>query len=161
MDKLPSYMVPSAFTLLEALPLNPNGKLDRRALPAPDGSTHPSATYEAPRSEVEQRIAGVWSVETVDASGGDIGAWNSIALDASSFPRISYHANGFLKLAERLETATDMVRTSLEADGYELTNLASDEGHHYGRISLLAPRLAPYRAEPESIVASLSATTVS
>ena len=58
--KLPGHMVPSAFVLLAALPLSPNGKLDRRALPAPEGPGAIEGTDEAPRSEVEKRIAAVW-----------------------------------------------------------------------------------------------------
>ncbi|WAS99550.1 amino acid adenylation domain-containing protein [Nannocystis poenicansa] len=59
--RLPDYMIPAAFYLLEALPLTPNGKLDRKALPAPDES-RPSTGREhvAPRSELEELLAGVW-----------------------------------------------------------------------------------------------------
>src|SRR6185312_1231445 len=57
---LPQYMVPSAFVVLETLPLTTNGKLDRRALPAPDQSSYSSREYEAPRGEVEEVLAGIW-----------------------------------------------------------------------------------------------------
>ncbi|HKI00340.1 MAG TPA: amino acid adenylation domain-containing protein [Thermoanaerobaculia bacterium] len=60
--ELPEFMVPAAFVFLPALPLSPSGKLDRRALPAPDGSAFGSgAGAAAPRTPVEELLAGLWS----------------------------------------------------------------------------------------------------
>ncbi len=59
-DRLPAYMVPSAFVLLERLPITPNGKVDRRALPAPPEEGGAAAGQAAPESAVEERIAAVW-----------------------------------------------------------------------------------------------------
>ncbi len=58
---LPAYMVPAVFVNLPALPLSPNGKLDRQALPAPDQTALLSREYEAPIGEVETVIAGIWA----------------------------------------------------------------------------------------------------
>ncbi|HEX2095190.1 MAG TPA: amino acid adenylation domain-containing protein, partial [Longimicrobiaceae bacterium] len=55
---LPEYMVPGAFVLLDALPLTPNGKLDRRALPTPGRMEE--ETYVAPRTPLEEVLAGIW-----------------------------------------------------------------------------------------------------
>ncbi len=81
--RLPEYMLPSAFVVLDAMPLTRNGKIDRAALPAPglERQTTNESTYVAPRQEVEQRLAEIWSgvlnVERVGANdnffelGGD------------------------------------------------------------------------------------------
>jgi acyl-coenzyme A synthetase/AMP-(fatty) acid ligase/acyl carrier protein len=59
-QNVPNYMVPSAIVTLEAFPLTPNGKIDRRALPAPDSSAHDKAEFVAPRSQTENAIAAIW-----------------------------------------------------------------------------------------------------
>ncbi|QSX79618.1 amino acid adenylation domain-containing protein [Lysobacter solisilvae] len=58
--ELPDYMVPNAFVTLAALPLTSNGKVDRKALPAPDQSAVAAREYEAPTGELECVIAGIW-----------------------------------------------------------------------------------------------------
>ena len=72
-EKLPSYMIPSAFMYLESLPLTPNGKVDRRALPDPhsqDARDHNE--YVGPRDETERVMCRVWS---------EVLALNRIGLD--------------------------------------------------------------------------------
>ena len=61
-QKLPEYMVPSAFVFLDSLPLTPNGKVDRKALPPPDPA-RPLVDQPcvAPRTPVEQLLASIWS----------------------------------------------------------------------------------------------------
>ncbi|NQY63440.1 MAG: amino acid adenylation domain-containing protein, partial [Alteromonadaceae bacterium] len=56
---LPDYMVPSAFVVLESLPLTPGGKVDRKSLPAPDMSLQ-QKTYVAPTTETEQKLCEIW-----------------------------------------------------------------------------------------------------
>ncbi|RKH72196.1 amino acid adenylation domain-containing protein, partial [Corallococcus aberystwythensis] len=57
---LPEYMVPTTFVVLDALPLNSNGKVDRKALPEPE-APQSGSTYEAPRTEAEAKLAAIWA----------------------------------------------------------------------------------------------------
>ncbi|WP_252361619.1 amino acid adenylation domain-containing protein, partial [Paenibacillus terrae] len=59
-QELPSYMIPSYFVQLEQLPYTPNGKIDRKALPAPERSLPTGTAYEAPHTAVEQALTAVW-----------------------------------------------------------------------------------------------------
>ncbi|HKG14774.1 MAG TPA: amino acid adenylation domain-containing protein, partial [Pyrinomonadaceae bacterium] len=61
-ESLPAYMLPSAFVFLDALPLTPGGKVDRRGLPAPEQSgAEPARNFAAPRTELEQTLARIWA----------------------------------------------------------------------------------------------------
>ncbi|WP_271595981.1 MULTISPECIES: non-ribosomal peptide synthetase [unclassified Bradyrhizobium] len=58
---LPDYMMPAAFVRLAALPLTVNGKLDRKALPAPDDEAYAHSAYEPPQGEIEGALAQIWA----------------------------------------------------------------------------------------------------
>jgi thioesterase domain-containing protein/acyl carrier protein len=63
-DRLPTYMLPSAFVVLDAFPLTPNGKIDRAALPAPDPKSFESEAlelYVPPQTPTEEVLVGIWS----------------------------------------------------------------------------------------------------
>jgi acyl-coenzyme A synthetase/AMP-(fatty) acid ligase/acyl carrier protein len=63
-EHLPGHMAPALYVTLEEMPLTPAGKIDRRALPAPDaagGAAVAGAPLRAPRSEVEHRLAAIWA----------------------------------------------------------------------------------------------------
>jgi amino acid adenylation domain-containing protein len=59
--KLPEYMVPAVYVQMEQMPLTANGKLDRKALPAPEADAYARQVYEAPQGETEEMLAGIWS----------------------------------------------------------------------------------------------------
>ncbi|HEY0604051.1 MAG TPA: amino acid adenylation domain-containing protein [Herpetosiphonaceae bacterium] len=122
LTSLPAYRVPSAFVTLDALPLSPNGKLDRRALPEPE-QTRPELeeAFVAPRTDLEQDLAAIWQqVLRVDrvgihdnffALGGDsilslqVTA-RAAALDMHISPRHIFEHPTIAELMRALDTTT-------------------------------------------------------
>ena len=98
--RLPPFMVPSAFVSLDAFPVTANGKLDRSALPAPDGSRPDlERTYAAPETPVEQSLASIWSeilgVERIglDDDFFDLGGHSLLAVKMLSRVQESFDLN--------------------------------------------------------------------
>src|SRR5919202_2851587 len=60
-EKLPNYMIPGAFVILDALPLTSNGKVDRRALPAPEFQSELQRSLVATRTPIEEMLASIWA----------------------------------------------------------------------------------------------------
>ena len=128
---LPDYMVPAHLMLLERMPLTVNGKLDRQALPQPDASLSQQA-YRAPGSELEQRIAAIWSeilgVERIglDDNFFELGGHSLLATRVISRVRQEQQLDASLKalferpvleaFAQGLERTTDAVSTIPLAD---------------------------------------------
>ncbi|CDL84319.1 hypothetical protein XCR1_190005 [Xenorhabdus cabanillasii JM26] len=123
---LPDYMVPAAFVCLDNLPQTPNGKLDRRALPAPDGDAFARQTYEAPQGETEIALAAIWrevlGIEAISrhdnffALGGHsllaMQVMNRIAALGTALPLSELFSSPSLAaLAERLHTRFDQQST--------------------------------------------------
>jgi amino acid adenylation domain-containing protein len=128
-ESLPEYMVPSAFVELDALPLSPSGKVDRKALPVPEELAAVQTEFVAPRNAAEEQVASIWrevlNVEHVGVHDDffDIGGHSLLALrvlgrvrqrlGASVSLRDAFEARTIEQFAKRLETATTDVSGSI------------------------------------------------
>jgi acyl carrier protein len=108
---LPDYMVPAAFVMLEAMPLTANGKLDRKALPAPvPVQTGSEQTFVEPQTETEQTIAQIWREvlhqEQIDVNSNffDIGGDSLLLLRANA--RLKQALNRDLNMVEMFRYPT-------------------------------------------------------
>jgi len=96
LEQLPATMVPSVFVFLDSLPLTPNGKIDRKALPEPDQQrSAPEGSYIAPRTEIENVVAGTWA-------------------EVLKLPRVGVHDN-FFELGGHSLLATQIISRIHEA----------------------------------------------
>ena len=107
--KLPIYMIPAAFVPLDRLPLTPTGKLDRRALPAPDPAV-PDGTRLAPRDATEEHLARIWqellAVQEVGVRDDFFALGGHSLLAARLFARIEQTFGQQLPLSVLLEGPT-------------------------------------------------------
>jgi acyl carrier protein len=108
---LPGYMIPSAFVMLESLPLTANGKVDRRALPEPEWYlSQRRGTFIAPRTPTESKLAEVWSellgVEDVGVEDDffDLGGHSLLATQVVSRAREAFGVE--LEVRQLFDTPT-------------------------------------------------------
>ncbi|MGH7824891.1 MAG: amino acid adenylation domain-containing protein, partial [Candidatus Binatia bacterium] len=123
-EKVPEQMLPSAIVIIDALPLSPNGKIDRRALPPPDGiGPELEKTFVSPRTPREEALAAMWvEVLRVDRVGihdnfFDLGGHSLLATQLAarirgafgleSPLRSLFEASTLAGLAERIESARE------------------------------------------------------
>ncbi|ORA28632.1 non-ribosomal peptide synthetase, partial [Mycobacterium branderi] len=127
-ERLPAYMVPAAVVALDSIPLTPNGKLDKRALPAPEYTG--ADRYRAPATAVEEILAGIYAqVLGVERVGVD-----------DSFFDLGGDSLSAMRLIAALNTGMDVdvsVRTLFEAP--TVAQLASRIGEAAGRLEPLRP----------------------
>ncbi len=134
-DRLPAYMVPSAFVLLPRLPITPNGKIDRRALPPPIEEAAEARGFAAPESAVEERIAAVWrEVLGVEKVGVN-----------DNFFDVGGHSLLLVRLHSRLQEELGREISLMEL--FNHPNIRSQADHLGGRVSV--PPLTQRRPAPE------------
>jgi acyl carrier protein len=145
-DKLPEYMVPSAFIVLEQMPQTPNGKIDRKALPAPDQLAAKTArAYVAPENDLESKLVALWcEVLGVDRVGiednfFDIGGHSLLVVKLHRRLRAELSSSVALTDLYRFPTVRSLV-TQLSSGG---SDVAVEEGQ--GRAAARMERLSARR----------------
>jgi amino acid adenylation domain-containing protein len=136
-EALPEHMTPSAFVLLERMPLTPNGKLDRRALPAPELGAYITREYEAPQGEVEEILAGIWqSLLRVERVGRQ-----------DNFFELGGHSLLIVQMMERLRRVGLSTELRKVFDSASLAELASALGSGANEQYEAPPNLIPAGCE--------------
>ena len=131
---LPDYMVPAGWCVLDAFPLNANGKIDRKALPAVDRQV--AVAYVAPNNETEERLAQIWqdvlklkTPPSITANFFDLGGHSLLATRLASQISIAFKCRVPLQAFfqyQDVRTLADFI------DGVQWMNVsASAEADHY------------------------------
>jgi non-ribosomal peptide synthetase component F/acyl carrier protein len=148
---LPAYMIPAYFVLLEKLPLNPSGKVDKKALPEPAAGSGDRDKYTAPRDEVEEKLAAIWA----EVLGRDP-SHPSIGIDDNFFERGGHSLKATILLAGiykafevkvpmpelfRAPTIRELAKNIREAVKEGFHSIDSCEEREYYKVSSVQRRL--------------------
>ncbi len=157
LKKLPEYMIPSYFVKLDTIPLTPNGKVDRKALPDPNVQVEKK--YVAPRDELEEKIVEIWS----EVLGVD---YDSIGIDTNFF-ELGGHSLSAFQIISKIQkfinvmitipnffgspTIRQLALVIRETEKTEFIDIEKIEEKEYYPISYNQRRLwILYQLEPES-----------
>lgn len=147
-ERLPEYMIPSAFVILDRLPMTPNGKVNRKALPIPDQVRPELETaYMAPRSETEKQLAGIWqAVLGLDRVGihdnfFELGGHSLIATQVVAQIRSELHLELPLRLLFQAPTIAGLAQELQNLDAsqaavHDLPVIRPDAAHRFDEFPL-------------------------
>nr|WP_272949934.1 amino acid adenylation domain-containing protein [Brevibacillus laterosporus] len=158
-QELPTYMVPSYFVQLDKMPLSPNGKIDRKMLPAPEESIQTGVEYVAPRTAMEQTLVSIWqavlgakkisvldnffdlggdSIKSIQISSRMLQAGYKLEMkDLFTYPTIaqlSRHIQLITKVADQGEVVGAALLTPIQHWFFEQKLV---EQHHYNQAFML------------------------
>ncbi|HXK09666.1 MAG TPA: amino acid adenylation domain-containing protein [Vicinamibacteria bacterium] len=139
-DRLPEHMVPSAFVLLDTMPLTPNGKADRRALLAREPARPDvDEAFEAPRTPVEEELARIWA-------------------QVLGVPRVGIH-DSFFELGGDSILSIQIIARAAQA-GLRLTPKQLFQNQTVGELAAVAGRAAPVEAEQGVLTGEVPLTPI-
>jgi len=136
-ERLPDYMIPSAFVYLDALPLTSHGKIDRRALPAPDAERPALAeAFVAPRTPAEKSLASIWTkllgIDRIGINDNyfELGGDSLLATQLVSQVRSVFEVELPLVELFRHPTLAEMATSIEEAIIEQMEDISDEEAEH-------------------------------
>ncbi|MFN6478156.1 non-ribosomal peptide synthetase [Nostoc sp. DedQUE07] len=155
--KLPEYMVPSAFVLLESLPLTSNGKVDRRALPKPELDSTLLEKFVAPRTPMEEMLAQIWAevlkVEQVGIHDNffELGGHSLLATQLLSRIRTSFKVELALRELFAKATVAELAQSigQLQQQILRLTSTPLGTSRSVQDLELTSPPILPRTKDAE------------
>jgi amino acid adenylation domain-containing protein len=137
-ERLPEFMVPPYFVYLEEYPLTPNGKVDRKALPEPEGlATERAAAYVPPRNPTEERLAEIWAdvldLERVGVRQNfiELGGHSLLGVRLMMSVNEAFGSNlpvGSIFKAPTVRDQAELIRSDLEGQDTGVVRLAQGKG---------------------------------
>jgi amino acid adenylation domain-containing protein len=141
---LPEYMVPAAWSFLEALPLTSNGKLDRKALPAPDRTrTHLGTEYCAPRTPTEKLLVQIWSQVLGIVDPGTRDGFHTLGGNSIQAIDVAFRVGEALGTNDRIPLPLGNTTISAYADAVERAMGAHHESYANTAGQQAGPIFAP------------------
>ena len=149
-EKLPEYMIPSAFVILERLPLTPNGKVDRKALPAPDQRPEDFNTYAPPRTIIEEHLVEIWKqilgLQQVGIHDNFFELGGDSIMTIQVVARVTKYMDAKITVKQFFEYPT-IAELSVLIEPQKAVISADAESSKYGRLTKgLLPSLAPMQS---------------
>ena len=133
---LPEYMIPSTFVKLESIPLSPNGKADRKALPEPEGGIGTGREYAEPTNEIEEKLVEIWKevlgVEKVGINDRffELGGYSILLIKMHA--KVDQLYPGKVKITDLFAYPT----VAMLADFIQNADVAADIGHLIKTVEL-------------------------
>ncbi|MCP4151933.1 MAG: amino acid adenylation domain-containing protein, partial [bacterium] len=157
-QKLPDYMIPSYFVPLEKIPLTPNGKVDRKALPEPGETARISSEYQPPTNETEKKLAAIWQyvleIKQIGINDNffEIGGHSLKAINIISKIKKTFQVELPLPVLFKKPTVTEQARYIANAVTSTFTTIKAVEKKEYYPVSAAQKRMYTLnRFAPDSV----------
>jgi len=162
--KIPDYMIPSAFVQLDKMPLTSNGKIDRKALPEPEGRINTGTEYVAPRNAVEEKLVKIWQavlgVEKVGIEDNffELGGHSLKAITLVGKIHKEFGAEIALQEVFKAQTIKEMIKTIEDAGESDYATIEPVANQAYYPVSSAQKRMfILHQFEPENITYNMPA----